>query len=60
MRKVGTAADDIKTFLYGLSNYDGITGKTSFDSNGDVLKPISIKIVKNQKFEVLIKEMIVN
>ena len=42
----------IKDRLYGIQNYDGAAGLTSFDSNGDVLRPIAIKTVHAGKFEV--------
>jgi len=41
----------VKDALYNIKNFKGITGTTSFDQNGDVIKPIGIKIVKNGEFE---------
>ena len=38
----------IKDALYNQS-FDGVTGKTSFDQNGDVLKPIVIMTIKDGK-----------
>lgn len=37
--------EDIKTSLYNIKNFDGITGRTSFDEKGDVLKDIQIKTI---------------
>ncbi len=42
--------EEIKAALYNIKNYPGITGKTSFDSNGDVIKELRIMQVKNGKF----------
>ena len=42
--------DCIKNYLYNLKDYPGIGGKTTFDENGDVIKPIQFKIVKNGEF----------
>jgi len=40
----------IKKELYNTKNYPGISGVTTFDENGDVIKPIMIKTVKDGKF----------
>ena len=40
----------LKNKLYGLSNYNSLLGKISFDKNGDVVLEPTIKIVKNGKF----------
>lgn len=50
---VGNDAGAIKNYLYNLKNYNGVSGITSFDSNGDVIKPALIKEVKNGKFIIL-------
>ncbi len=42
--------DCIKNYLYNLKDYPGIGGNTTFDENGDVIKPIQFKIVKNGQF----------
>ncbi len=42
--------ENIKTSLYQIKNYLGVTGKTSFDANGDVIKELKIMQVKNGKF----------
>ena len=34
---VGYDADKIKTYLYNMSEYDGLIGKYKFDKNGDVV-----------------------
>lgn len=46
----GNISDSIKKNLYGISNFQGVTGKTSFDQNGDVDKELKIMIVKGGKF----------
>jgi len=40
----------IKTELYKIQNMETVTGKTSFDSNGDTTKEIILKTVRNGKF----------
>lgn len=40
----------IKNYLYELKDYPGLGGLTSFDENGDVIKPVMIKIVKDGQF----------
>lgn len=44
-------SDRIKTALYNIKNYQGVTGHTSFDSNGDVTKTAGIKVILDGKFE---------
>jgi len=47
----GTASsDDIKANLYGIKNYPGVTGNTTFDSNGDVTKDLKILKVDDGLF----------
>lgn len=50
---VGYNSDNIKDYLYSLKNYNGVSGLTSFDINGDVIKPALIKTIKNNKFVVV-------
>ncbi len=40
----------VKNELYNIQNYPGAAGITSFDENGDAIKPITIKIIKNGQF----------
>lgn len=40
----------IKDGLYKTKNYEGVTGKISFDQNGDTRKEIILKTIKDQKF----------
>lgn len=50
IKNYGYSSDEIKNGLYNLQNYPGASGLTSFDKNGDVIKPIAIKKIKNGKF----------
>lgn len=50
IEKVGTKSEDIKNFMYQIKDFPGITGKTTFDANGDVTKPVILKTVKNGQF----------
>ncbi len=47
------SATAIKDGLYSIKNYHGVSGITTFDQNGDVLKPVSIKRVLEKEFIVL-------
>jgi len=46
----GVTPDNIKTALYAIKNYPGVTGKMSFDKNGDVVKDLRIMTVSGGKF----------
>lgn len=46
----GDKSDCVRDYLYGVKDYPGAGGLTTFDENGDVLKPIMIKTVKNGQF----------
>ncbi len=50
IKNVGPDGEAIKNYLYGVKNYDGVSGIMSFDSNGDVIKPTIIKTIKNGEF----------
>lgn len=45
--------ESIKDELYRIQKFPGITGETSFDVNGDVSKPVSLKTVQNGRFVFL-------
>lgn len=49
----GYDAEGIKNALYRIKDFPGVTGSTTFDKNGDVKKPIMVKMVKDQKFVVV-------
>jgi len=49
----GYTSEKIKNGLYKIENYPGASGLTTFDKNGDVIKPIAIKKIKNGKFIIL-------
>ncbi len=45
--------EDLKNKLYEVSKaYTGVSGNVTFDSNGDVSKPVMYKQIKNGKFVV--------
>lgn len=44
---------DIRRGLLTIKNYPGTSGNTTFDNNGDVVKPVAIKIVKNREFHLI-------
>ena len=43
-------SEGIKDALYNIKDFLGITGKTTFDAKGDVIKPVILKTVKNGQF----------
>ena len=55
INKSGYNADKIKHALYKTKNYPGVSGLTTFDNNGDVIKPVIIKTVRNGKFTIFKK-----
>ncbi len=42
--------DCIRDFLYSTKDYPGVGGLTTFDRNGDVSKPVQLKIARDGKF----------
>lgn len=46
----GYNAEAIKTGLYKLKNFQGVTGNVSFDQNGDIEGEVMMEIVKDCKF----------
>ena len=53
IEKVGNNAKRIKDFLYQLKDFPGVSGKTSFDKNGDVQKEVFLKRIVEKKFVIL-------
>jgi branched-chain amino acid transport system substrate-binding protein len=50
IEKGGYSADGIKNALFQVKDFPGVSGSTSFDENGDVIKPVQIKMIKEGKF----------
>jgi len=50
IKRGGYEAEDIKDVLYNVQNFNGVTGSTSFDKNGDVIKSIQIMTVRKGHF----------
>jgi len=46
----GSSGDDIKKGLNMLKDFPGASGVMTFDENGDVHKPMGIKVIKNGEF----------
>jgi branched-chain amino acid transport system substrate-binding protein len=53
IEKVGADPVKVKDGLYKVSDFPGVTGKTTFDSNGDVLKDIFIKTFVSNRAVIL-------
>ena len=46
----GTEGSGIQAAMTNVKDFSGVTGETTFDENGDVIKPMAIKTVKNGEF----------
>lgn len=46
----GVSSTAVKTALHKIKDFPGITGSTTFDANGDVVKPVILKTVRNGQF----------
>lgn len=53
IEKGGYNGEGIENALYSIKDFPGVNGTLSFDKNGDVVKPLTIKTVKNGKFVVV-------
>lgn len=45
--------DSLRKAILSIKDFDGVSGKTTFLENGDVLKPINLKVIKDGKPELL-------
>lgn len=52
IEKGGYDGNGIKDALYGIKDYHGADGVITFDRNGEVIKPLVIKTVRDGKFEI--------
>jgi len=50
LKKNNYKFENLKDVLAKTKDFIGVTGKMSFDQNGDILKPVSLKKVKAKKF----------
>lgn len=55
VKEVGYDSVKIKNYIYSIKGYNGINGKLSFDSNGDVVKLLVVKTIKDGQFVALSK-----
>lgn len=55
MKNKGFLSDEIKEGLYQIKDFPGVSGNTSFDQNGDVIKTAQFLIVENGEFVPLHK-----
>ena len=46
----GFGAEALESGLYGIRNFPGVTGTTTFDPNGDVQKPVEFYTVRSGAF----------
>lgn len=50
LQKCGSDTNCIKNELYKIKDYNGMGGLTTFDENGDVIKPVMFKTVEDGEF----------
>jgi branched-chain amino acid transport system substrate-binding protein len=50
LKKRGSDTTSIKDALYEVRDFPGVTGPTTFDDHGDVIKRVVIKTVRNGRF----------
>jgi branched-chain amino acid transport system substrate-binding protein len=50
LKVCGTKTSCIKDEIYKIKDYPGVGGLTTFNENGDVVKPIIFKTIKNGEF----------
>jgi len=50
IEKAGYDGEKIKNELYKIKDFPGVTGKTSFEKNGDVIKDMAIYTIRNMEF----------
>ncbi len=55
----GNDGEKIKTFLYAMPPYNGISGIMKFDANGDASKEFVFQTIKDGKFEVISLEDVI-
>jgi len=51
MGKGETTGPELQKALAGTKGYQGVTGEITFDENGDVVKPVTIKVIKGGSFQ---------
>jgi branched-chain amino acid transport system substrate-binding protein len=49
---------EIRDALYGMTNYPGASGMTSFDKNGDVVKEVALKRVHGNEFQEISENLV--
>ncbi len=52
LQQVDGNTDRLKEALYQIRDFPGVTGSTTFDKNGDVIKQVAIKVVKDGAFQL--------
>jgi branched-chain amino acid transport system substrate-binding protein len=50
---VGNSPEKVRDYFYGVKDFQGATGSIAFDKNGDVIKELGIKVLRDGKFNWL-------
>jgi len=53
IRAVGTNPDRLRAHILAIKGYLGVSGTTTFLPNGDVQKPVELKMIKDGKYVVV-------
>lgn len=52
IEQVGYDGQALKDALYEVKDYPGVSGRTSFDKNGDVIKAVALKVARGGTFSM--------
>ena len=58
-KAINNSQEDLKTYLDNMEEFEGVTGKMKFDSNGDVIKSIGIKMISDSGYVWVVDEFII-
>ncbi|HRP91005.1 MAG TPA: penicillin-binding protein activator [Edaphocola sp.] len=59
INEVGNDVEKVRSYFLTKGTFECSTGQLSFDENGDVIKPIGIKTIKNKEFIWLNQQYII-
>jgi branched-chain amino acid transport system substrate-binding protein len=60
IKEMGNDPDKVKDYLLNVRNYEGASGRISFNTDGDVIKDFNIKSLKNSKDSIITKIVLSN
>jgi hypothetical protein len=51
-------AEGVRDKLYAVRDYNGASGATTFDRNGDALKPLEFRTIRNGHFQAAERQLL--